>query len=253
MNDFPIVVVGTGFSGIAMGVALKGAGIDSFVILEKAGDVGGTWRDNTYPGAACDVPSHLYCFSFEPKPDWSRSFSPQQEIHAYLKHCVEKYDLARHIRFHQEVTGAEFDEASGTWTVRMAGGEPLRARAVVLGNGALHVPALPDIPGRDSFEGRLFHSAQWDHAYPLAGKRVAVIGTGASAIQFVPEIAPGGREAPGLPAHRAVDRAEGGPRDAPVREAAVRLAPSHALAAPRAPVLDGRADGGRLRGEPEAA
>jgi cation diffusion facilitator CzcD-associated flavoprotein CzcO len=183
-------VVGTGFSGIAMGVALKDAGIDSFVILEKAGDIGGTWRDNTYPGAACDVPSHLYCFSFEPKPDWSRSFSPQQEIHAYLKHCVEKYDLARHIRFHQEVTGAEFDEPSGTWTVRVAGGEALRARAVVLGNGALHVPALPDIPGRDSFEGRLFHSAQWDHAYDLAGKRVAVIGTGASAIQFVPEIAP---------------------------------------------------------------
>jgi cation diffusion facilitator CzcD-associated flavoprotein CzcO len=190
MSDFPIVVVGSGFSGIAMGVALKGAGIDSFVILEKAGDIGGTWRDNTYPGAACDVPSHLYCFSFEPKPDWSRSFSPQQEIHAYLRHCVEKYDLARHIRFHREVTGADFDEASGTWTVRTAGGETLGARAVVLGNGALHVPALPEIPGRDTFEGRLFHSAQWDHAYALAGKRVAVIGTGASAIQFVPEIAP---------------------------------------------------------------
>src|SRR5512144_539920 len=189
MNDFPIVVVGSGFSGIAMGVALRRAGIDSFVILEKAGDIGGTWRDNTYPRAACDVPSHLYCFSFEPKPDWSRSFSPQQEIHAYLGHCVEKYDLKRQIRFHQEVTGAEFDEASGTWTVRLARGEPLTARALVLGNGALHVPALPDIPGRDTFEGRLFHSAQWDHDFELAGKRVAVIGTGASAIQFVPEIA----------------------------------------------------------------
>jgi cation diffusion facilitator CzcD-associated flavoprotein CzcO len=190
MGAFPIVIVGTGFSGIAMGVLLKRAGIDSFTILEKAGDVGGTWRDNTYPGAACDVPSHLYCFSFEPKPDWSRFFSPQQEIHEYLRHCVRKYDLARHIRFHSSVTGAEFDAASGTWTVRVEGREPLQARAVVLGNGALHVPSLPDIPGREDFEGRLFHSAQWDHGFDLAGKTVAVIGTGASAIQFVPEIAP---------------------------------------------------------------
>ena len=189
MNELPIAVVGSGFSGIAMGVALKGAGIDSFVILEKAGDVGGTWRDDTYPGAACDVPSHLYCFSFEPKPDWTRAYSPQREIHAYLRHCVEKYDLSRHIRFHQEVTGAEFDEATGSWTVRIAGAEPVRARALVLENGALHVPALPEVPGREAFEGRLFHSARWDHGFPLAGKRAAVIGTGASAIQFVPEIA----------------------------------------------------------------
>jgi len=190
MSDFPIVVVGTGFSGIAMGVMLKKAGIDSFTILEKANDIGGTWRDNTYPGAACDVPSHLYCFSFEPKPDWSRFFSPQQEIHEYLRHCVRKYDLARHIRFGSAVTGAEFDASSGTWTVRVEGREPMKARAVVLGNGALHKPSLPDIPGREDFEGRLFHSAQWDHGYDLAGKTVAVIGTGASAIQFVPEIAP---------------------------------------------------------------
>jgi cation diffusion facilitator CzcD-associated flavoprotein CzcO len=131
----------------------------------------------------------LYCFSFEPKPDWSRAFSPQQEIWEYLKHCVAKYDLARHIRFHSKVTGAEFDERAGVWTVRVEGAEPLLARALVLGNGALHVPAYPDIAGRETFEGRLFHSAEWDHEYELAGKRVAVIGTGASAIQFVPEIA----------------------------------------------------------------
>jgi cation diffusion facilitator CzcD-associated flavoprotein CzcO len=190
MNDFPIVIVGSGFSGIAMGVMLKRTGIDSFTILEKAGDIGGTWRDNTYPGAACDVPSHLYCFSFEPKPDWSRSYSPQQEIWEYLRHCVAKYDLARHIQFHKKVSGAEFDSGSGTWTVRIEGAEPLRARALVLGNGALHVPSYPDIPGRESFEGRLFHSAEWDHEFPLEGRRVAVIGTGASSIQFVPEIAP---------------------------------------------------------------
>jgi cation diffusion facilitator CzcD-associated flavoprotein CzcO len=189
-SPFPIVVVGTGFSGIAMGALLERAGIDSFVLLEKAQDVGGTWRENTYPGAACDVPSHLYCFSFEPKPDWSRAFSPQQEIQAYLRHCVAKYGLAPHIRFDHEVTGAEFDAASGTWTVRIRGREPMQARALVLGNGALHVPAHPDIPGRDDFEGPLFHSAQWNHDVDLAGKRVAVIGTGASAIQFGPEIAP---------------------------------------------------------------
>jgi len=189
MSDFPIVVVGTGFSGIAMGVMLKKAGIDSFTILEKAGDIGGTWRDNTYPGAACDVPSHLYCFSFEPKPDWSRFFSPQQEIHEYLRHCVNKYDLARHIQFRSRVTGAEFDAASGTWTVRVEGREPLTARAVVLGNGALHAPSYPEIPGREEFEGKIFHSAQWDHGLDLAGKTVAVIGTGASAIQVVPAIA----------------------------------------------------------------
>jgi cation diffusion facilitator CzcD-associated flavoprotein CzcO len=190
MEELSVLIVGSGFSGIAMGAALRRAGIESFAILEKAGDLGGTWRDNTYPGAACDVPSHLYCFSFEPKPDWSRSFSPQREIWEYLRHCAVKYDLLRHMRFHQKVTGAEFDEASGRWTVHVEGAEPLRARALVLGNGALHVPALPDIPGRESFEGRMFHSAEWDHDFALAGKRVAVIGTGASAIQFVPEIAP---------------------------------------------------------------
>ena len=189
-ESFPIVIVGTGFSGIAIGVMLKKAGIDSFTILEKADDIGGTWRDNTYPGAACDVPSHLYSFSFEPKADWSSSFSPQQEIQDYLRHCVEKYDLARHMRFAAEVTGAEFDEASGTWTVSVEGHAPLRARAVVLGNGALSIPSLPNIPGLEEFAGKLFHSARWDHGYDLKGKTVAVIGTGASSIQFVPQIAP---------------------------------------------------------------
>jgi len=189
-ESFPIVVIGTGFSGIGTGIRLKQAGIESFTILEKAGDIGGTWRDNAYPGAACDVPSHLYSFSFEPKPDWSRAYSPQQEIQSYLRHCVEKYDLAKHIRFDSEVTGAEFDEASGTWTVHVTGRAPLRARAVVLGNGALSIPSMPDIPGLDEFAGKTFHSARWDHDYELEGKTVAVVGTGASAIQFVPQIQP---------------------------------------------------------------
>lgn len=189
LQDFPIVIVGTGFSGIAMAVQLKEAGIESFVMLEKASDVGGTWRDNTYPGAACDIPSHLYSFSFEPKADWSRTYPLQEEIHAYLRHCIDKYDLRRHIRFDSVVEGAAFDEGTGTWEVKVAGQPAISARALVLGNGALSIPAYPDIPGMNEFSGKAFHSAKWDHAFDMAGKRVAVIGTGASAIQIVPAIA----------------------------------------------------------------
>jgi cation diffusion facilitator CzcD-associated flavoprotein CzcO len=184
------VIVGAGFSGLCAGIQLKRAGITDFVILEKADRVGGTWRENTYPGAACDVPSHLYSFSFEPNPKWSRSYGGQAEILAYLEHCADKYGLRPHLEFRQHVDSARFDEATGTWRVTTAAGERLEARALLLGNGALHIPALPDIPGLDSFAGKRFHSAQWDHEYDLTGKRVAVIGTGASAIQFVPAIAP---------------------------------------------------------------
>jgi cation diffusion facilitator CzcD-associated flavoprotein CzcO len=190
VERFPVAIIGTGFSGIAMGIQLKKAGIDSFVIFEKASDVGGTWRDNHYPGAACDVPSHLYSFSFEPKADWSRAYAPQKEIQDYLRGCVEKYDLRRHIRFDSEVTGASFDEASGVWTVRVKDCAPFAARVVVLGNGALSIPGYPEIPGLETFAGTTFHSARWNHDYDSSGKTVAVIGTGASAIQFVPEIQP---------------------------------------------------------------
>jgi cation diffusion facilitator CzcD-associated flavoprotein CzcO len=184
------VIVGAGFSGLCAGIQLRRAGITDFVILEKADRVGGTWRENTYPGAACDVPSHLYSYSFEPNPRWSRAYGGQAEILAYLEHCADKYGLRPHLRFRQQVDSARFDEGTGTWRVTTAAGERLEARALLLGNGALHIPALPDIPGLDSFAGKRFHSAQWDHDYDLTGKRVAVIGTGASAIQFVPAIAP---------------------------------------------------------------
>jgi cation diffusion facilitator CzcD-associated flavoprotein CzcO len=184
------VIVGAGFSGLAAAIQLKNAGIQDFVILEKAARVGGTWRENTYPGAACDVPSHLYSYSFEPNPSWSRAYGGQAEILAYLEHCADKYNLRPHLKFGQHVDSARFDEATGSWHVATAAGERLEARALLLGNGALHLPALPDIPGLDTFRGRRFHSAQWDHGYDLTGKRVAVIGTGASAIQFVPQIAP---------------------------------------------------------------
>ncbi|MCW5828389.1 MAG: NAD(P)/FAD-dependent oxidoreductase [Deltaproteobacteria bacterium] len=189
-GDFPIVIVGSGFSGLCMGILLRKAGIESFTILEKADEVGGTWRDNTYPGAACDVQSYLYSYSFEPRTDWSRAFSPQPEILDYLRHCARKYDLYRHIRFGSEVEKGVFDERTGTWTVHVRNAAPVKARALVMGTGALHIPAYPSFKGMDRFEGRTFHSARWDHGYDLAGKTVAVIGTGASAIQFVPEIQP---------------------------------------------------------------
>jgi cation diffusion facilitator CzcD-associated flavoprotein CzcO len=184
------IIVGAGFSGVAASILLRKAGIDDFVVLEKARGVGGTWRENTYPGAACDVQSHLYSYSFAPNPQWSRSYSPQHEILAYLEACVDRFGVRPHLRFGAEVVDARFDERAGAWTVRTRDGDAYTARALVLGNGALHLPSFPPIEGRERFTGRSFHSAQWDHDYDLDGKRVAVIGTGASAIQFVPEIAP---------------------------------------------------------------
>jgi len=184
-----VVIVGTGFAGIGMAIARKRAGVHNFVILEKADRVGGTWRENTYPGCACDIRSHLYSYSFEPKADWSREFAPWHEILGYIEHCVDKYGIRPHIRFGAEMTGAEYDEQRATWQVSIADGSLVRGRAVVIGQGPLHVPNVPELPGLERFEGKAFHSAGWDHDYDLTGKRVAVIGTGASAIQFVPQIA----------------------------------------------------------------
>jgi cation diffusion facilitator CzcD-associated flavoprotein CzcO len=188
--DFPIVIIGAGFAGIGMAIQLKKAGIDSFTILERAGDIGGTWRDNTYPGAACDVPSHVYSFSFEPNPSWSRAYATSQEIWDYLRRVVDKWQLRPHMRLDTEVVEARFDEADGTWTLTTAAGETLRARAVVSAAGGLVDPSLPDIKGIHGFTGEVFHTARWNHDYDLVGKRVAVIGTGASAVQVVPSIAP---------------------------------------------------------------
>jgi cation diffusion facilitator CzcD-associated flavoprotein CzcO len=184
-----VVIVGTGFSGLGMAIALKKAGVSDFVILEKAAEVGGTWRENTYPGCACDVRSHLYSYSFEPKSDWTRDFAPQEEILGYILHCVDKYDLRRHIRFNTEVTGAEYDDDRAMWRIETNAGETVQAKALVAGMGPLHLPSIPELPGLERFEGKAFHSAEWDHSYDLNNKKVAVIGTGASAIQFVPRIA----------------------------------------------------------------
>jgi cation diffusion facilitator CzcD-associated flavoprotein CzcO len=181
------VIIGTGFSGLGMGIALQRQGVD-FVILEKADEIGGTWRDNSYPGCACDIPSHLYSFSFEPKPDWKHLFSLQPEIWDYLKGVTDKYGLRRYIEFNSLVERAHWDDAEYRWHVFTASGQEYVAQFLISGAGALHIPSVPEIEGLDEFGGAAFHSAQWEHSVDLAGKRVAVIGTGASAIQIVPEI-----------------------------------------------------------------
>lgn len=187
--DVDIAIVGCGFAGLGMAIRLEQSGIEDFVILERAQEIGGTWRDNTYPGCQCDVPSRLYSFSFELKADWSRTFPLQAEIQAYLLGCFERHGLERHLRRGHEVRDAAWDEPAQMWRIETSQG-PLSARVLVSGMGALSDPALPDIPGIDSFEGTMFHSATWDHDHNLDGERVAVVGTGASSIQFVPRIQP---------------------------------------------------------------
>jgi cation diffusion facilitator CzcD-associated flavoprotein CzcO len=191
--EFHTVVIGTGFSGLGMAIQLTKDGREDFVVLEKAADVGGTWRDNTYPGCACDIQSHMYSFSFEQNPRWSRSFSPQPEIWQYLRDVTDRYGLRRHIRFGVEVTGARWDADEHRWHISTSsadGAGDYTARFLVSGIGGLHIPNVPKLPGVERFRGKAFHSARWDHDYDLTGKRVAVVGTGASAIQFIPRIQP---------------------------------------------------------------
>ena len=185
-----VAVIGTGFGGLAAVIELKKRGFDDIVVLEKGDDVGGTWRDNTYPGAACDVPSPFYSYSFEANPHWPRRFAQQPAILDYIHRVADKYDVRRHVRFGTEVLGASYDDASGRWTVELSTGAPLVVDVLVSAVGQLSRPSIPDLPGADTFAGPAFHSAEWDHDVDLAGKRVAVIGTGASAIQFVPAIQP---------------------------------------------------------------
>ncbi len=182
-----VAIVGSGFSGLGAAARLKRGGVDDFIILERAADVGGTWRDNTYPGCACDVESHLYSLSFAPEPGWTHRFSRQPEIWRYLQRCAREFDLVPHIRFDHEVRRAEWDGAARRWQIETTHGR-FAAQILVLATGPLSAPSIPPLAGLDRFRGRAFHSAQWDHSCDLAGRRVAVVGTGASAIQFVPEI-----------------------------------------------------------------
>ncbi|MEU9198033.1 flavin-containing monooxygenase [Streptomyces hundungensis] len=185
-----VAVIGSGFGGLGAAVRLRREGITDFVVLERAGSVGGTWRDNSYPGCACDVPSHLYSFSFAPNPDWPRTFSGQEHIRAYLDHVADTFRLRPHIRLDHEVTMMRWDAERLRWKIEVANGTTLTADVVVSATGPLSDPKMPEIPGLDTFPGKVFHSARWDHDYDLRGKRVAMVGTGASAIQIVPAVQP---------------------------------------------------------------
>jgi cation diffusion facilitator CzcD-associated flavoprotein CzcO len=188
-RSLEVIIVGAGLGGIAAAIELKRHGISAIRILERAPELGGTWYYNGYPGAACDVPSHLYSFSYAQRRDWSRLCSPQQEIHSYLREVARANDVERLIEPGQTVTSCAWDQSSCRWRVQTASGATHEADALVLATGQLHQPARPAIEGVEAFAGHSFHSAEWDHEYALSGKRVAVVGTGASAVQFIPEIA----------------------------------------------------------------
>ncbi len=182
-----VAIVGSGFSGLGAAIGLKRSGRHDFVVLERAGDLGGTWRDNSYPGCACDVPSHLYSFSFAPNPAWSRAFSPQPEIQAYLQRTAEQFGVLPHVYFGAELTDATWDSDVSRWRITTRRGE-LTADVLISATGPLSEPSIPALPGLETFAGTTFHSAGWRHEHDLTGERVAVIGTGASAVQFVPHV-----------------------------------------------------------------
>jgi cation diffusion facilitator CzcD-associated flavoprotein CzcO len=184
-----VAVIGAGFGGLGAAVRLRRAGMTDFVVLERADSVGGTWRDNSYPGCACDVPSQLYSFSFAPNPEWPRNFSGQPHIRSYLEKVTDNFGLRPHIRFNSEVHGMRWDSGELHWVIKTSTGT-LTADVAVSATGPLSDPKIPEIPGLDGFPGKVFHSSRWDHDYDLHGKRVAMIGTGASAIQIVPKIQP---------------------------------------------------------------
>ena len=188
-TDFPIAIIGAGFAGIGAAIQLIKSGIDSFTIFERADEIGGTWRDNTYPGAACDVPSHVYSLSFEQNPNWTQRYSSCWEIQEYLLGVVDKWKLRDRLQLNTEITEARFDEEAGTWTLTTSAGGTFVARAVIAGVGGLVDPSYPNIEGMDAFDGPMIHTARWDHDVDLKDKRVAIVGTGASAVQVVPTIA----------------------------------------------------------------
>ncbi|HVE97387.1 MAG TPA: NAD(P)/FAD-dependent oxidoreductase [Pseudonocardiaceae bacterium] len=183
-----VAIIGSGFAGLAMAIQLTRRGTTDFVVLERAGDVGGAWRDNTYPGCACDVPSTLYSFSFAANPNWTQSFSPQREIHHYLRDCASRFGLHRHLRLRHEVLEARWDEDRARWSIKTSRGR-LTAAVLVSATGQLSEPVVPQLPGIERFTGTALHTTRWDHSVDLAGTRVAVIGTGASAVQLIPTIA----------------------------------------------------------------
>jgi cation diffusion facilitator CzcD-associated flavoprotein CzcO len=188
-RDVQIAIAGAGLAGLGMAIALRRDGVEDFVVLERADDLGGTWRDNSYPGCACDIASVLYSYADEQNPGWTHAFAHQPEIHAYIRDVARRHDVARHIRYGHEVLEASWDEDAQRWQLRTSARD-FRAEVLISAVGALADPSTPALPGLDAFAGTVFHSARWDHGHDLTGRRVAVVGTGASAIQFVPEIQP---------------------------------------------------------------
>lgn len=184
-----VLIVGAGFAGICAGKVLHDMGITTFKIYDKAPAIGGTWYHNTYPGAACDVASHFYCYSFEPNPNWSYIYSPQKEILAYIQHCAKKYNVDPHVELNKKIDKFVWDEAAGLWTAYFSDATTQKARQIINGMGGLHVPHYPDIPGYTDFEGPYMHSARWDHDVDFTGKTVSIIGSAASAVQIIPELA----------------------------------------------------------------
>ncbi|OBI31235.1 monooxygenase [Mycobacterium sp. E1386] len=188
-DRFDAVIVGAGFGGIGAAIQLKRLGYENFVILDREDDLGGTWHVNHYPGIAVDIPSTTYSYWFEPKPNWSRLFAPGREVKQYAADVADKYDVRRHMRFNSTVEGAQWDEDAEVWRVALAGGETLATRFLITATGFLSQPRMPDIPGIASFEGKVVHTTAWDHDFRYRGRRIAVIGTGASAVQVIPELA----------------------------------------------------------------
>ena len=231
--EVDIAIVGSGFSGLGMAIRLKRDGVEDFVVLERGDKVGGTWWVNTYPGCGCDVPSHLYSFSFAPNPEWTRTYSKQPEIEAYLQRVADELRRLAALRLGTTVTGAAWDDDARRWTIETSRGA-LRARVLDLRRRARSaIPSGPTSRGSSASRATCFHSAQWDHDYDVTGKRIAAIGTGASAIQFVPAIAPEGRAAARLPAHGAVGHAPLRPADHALRAPPVPALPAAAAAAAR--------------------
>lgn len=188
-RDVRVAIVGSGFSGLGMAIRLREQGIEDFVVFERANEVGGTWRDNTYPGCACDLIANLYCYSFAPNPHWKSTFGSQGELLDYLRDCADRFGVRPHLRLEHELRSARWDEAAQRWQIETSQGD-YTAQVLVTGTGYLSDPSVPALTGLESFEGTMFHSARWNHDHDLKGRRVAVIGTGASAIQFVPKIQP---------------------------------------------------------------
>jgi cation diffusion facilitator CzcD-associated flavoprotein CzcO len=185
----PILIIGCGFGGMALAIELKQSGMNDFLILERANDIGGVWRDNSYPGAACDVVSRYYSFSFDRARDWTENFAPQAEIWKYQKSVADRFGIVPHVQFNTEVHNADFDETTGMWTVKTASGQTFTTPVLVSAVGLFNTANIPNIPGRETFKGPSFHSSAWRHDVPLAGKTVAVIGNGASGVQFIPHVA----------------------------------------------------------------